>query len=48
LALNNEFKVTFFEGNKMFDKSYVFRKHTINKKALQAIPLMNSLGVLVY
>ena len=39
LQLNNEFKVTFFEGNTMFDKTYVFRKNTINEKALQAIPL---------
>jgi len=42
LALNNEFKVTFFEGNKMFDKTYLFRKNTINKKALQQVPLMKA------
>lgn len=47
LALNNEFKITFFEGNQMFDKTYVFRKNTINEKALQAIPLMQLRGVLV-
>jgi len=47
LALNNEFVVTFFENNKMFDKSFVFRKNTINKKALQPIPLMEVRGVLV-
>lgn len=47
LQLNNEFKVTFFEGNKMFDKTYVFRKNTINEKPLQAIPVMNTKGVLV-
>ena len=46
-ALNNQFKVTFFEGNKMFDKTYVFRKNTINLKALQAVPLMEARGVLV-
>lgn len=47
LALNNEFKVTFFEGNQMFDKTYLFRKNTINKNALQSIPLMDAKGVLV-
>ena len=47
LALNNEFKVTFFEDNKMFDKTYLFRKNTINDKALQTIPLMEAKGVLV-
>lgn len=47
LQLNNEFKITFFEGNAMFDKTYLFRKNTINKKALQTIPLMGAKGVLV-
>lgn len=46
-ALNNQFKVTFFEGNAMFDKTYLFRKNTINLRALQAIPLMDVKGVLV-
>lgn len=46
LELNNTFKVTFFEGNKMFDKTYLFRKNTINEKALQTIPLMQLKGVL--
>lgn len=46
-ALNNTFKVSFFEGNTMFDKTYLFRKNMINLKALQAIPLMEAKGVLV-
>jgi hypothetical protein len=45
--LNNQFKVTFFESNTMFDKTYLFRKNTINKNALQPIPLMEARGVLV-
>lgn len=47
LQLNNEFKVTFFEGNAMLDKTYLFRRNTINTKALQPIPLMQLKGVLV-
>lgn len=47
LKLNNEFKVTFFEGNQMLDKTYLFRKNTINSKALQTLPLMQLKGVLV-
>ena len=47
LDLNNEFKVTFFEDNKMFDKTYLFRKNTVNKNALQPLPLMGAKGVLV-
>ncbi|QCX40887.1 hypothetical protein FF125_21465 [Aureibaculum algae] len=46
-ALNNSFKVSFFEGNKMFDKTYVFKKNTINLKALQPLPLMDVKGVLI-
>ena len=47
LELNNEFKVTFFESNQMFDKTYLFRKNTINTKALQPLPLMKERGILV-
>lgn len=47
LALNNEFKVTFFEDNKMFDKTYLFKKNTINKNTLQLIPLMDIKGVIM-
>jgi len=47
LELNNSFKVTFFESNQMFDKTYIFRKNTINVKALQTVPLMQLKGVLV-
>ncbi|MBU2940951.1 hypothetical protein KO494_15480 [Lacinutrix sp. C3R15] len=46
-AINNQFKVSFFEGNKMFDKTYTFRKNSINLKALQPIPLIEARGVLV-
>jgi len=47
LKLNNTFKISFFEGNIMFDKTYTFRKNTINQKALLPIPLMQAKGVLV-
>ena len=46
-ALNNEFKVTFFEGNAMFEKTYLFLKNTINENALQIIPMMQAKGILV-
>ncbi|WP_179352894.1 hypothetical protein [Winogradskyella vidalii] len=47
LELNNTFKITFFEGNQMFDKTYLFRKNTINENALQTVPLMQLKGILV-
>mgnify|MGYP005817431641 CR=1 FL=1 len=46
-ALNNEFRVTFFVGNTMYEKTYLFRKNTINENTLQTIPLMTVKGVLV-
>lgn len=46
-ALNNTFKISFFEGNTMFDKTYLFRKNTINFKGLQPIPIMEVKGILV-
>lgn len=46
-ALNNQFKVSFFANNILFDKTYLFRKNTINEKAFQSIPLMNLKGILV-
>ncbi|MDB4094002.1 hypothetical protein N9524_00275 [Flavobacteriaceae bacterium] len=46
LAINNLFNVSFFDGNQLFEKSFEFRKNTINEKALQEVPLMNLKGVL--
>jgi len=47
LALNNEFQVSFFAGGMLYDKKFLFRKNTINVKALQNIPTMKLRGVLV-
>lgn len=47
LRLNNSFEVTFFEGNKMFDKTYTFKKGTVKDGALRVIPLLNKEGVVV-
>jgi hypothetical protein len=47
LRLNNIFEVTFFEGNKMFDKTYTFKKGTVKDGALRVLPLLHKEGVLV-
>ncbi|MDR9455880.1 MAG: hypothetical protein RI572_00595 [Salegentibacter sp.] len=47
LALNNEFQVTFFAENKMFEKKFLFRKNTINDKALRELPLIPEKGILL-
>ena len=46
LDLNNEFRISYFKGDSMYDKPYVFKSNTINAKAMQHIPLMNLKGVL--
>lgn len=46
LSINNRFNVSFFEGNTLHEKSFEFKKNTINEKALQQIPLINLKGVL--
>ncbi len=47
LTMNNEFVVTFFADNTLYDKTYLFRKNTINESALQDVPTMDQRGVLV-
>ena len=46
LALNNEFKVTYFANGNMFDKRFLFRKNTININATRPLPLMEKNGVI--
>lgn len=47
LKLSNFFNVTFFEGNVMLDKKYLFEKGTVKESALRMIPLLNKKGILI-
>ncbi len=47
VTISNFFNVTFFEGNQLFDKKYLFEKGTIKEGALRNIPLLNKRGILV-
>jgi len=47
LRLNNIFDVTFFEGTKMFDKTFTFKKGTVKEGSLRIIPLLKKEGILV-
>lgn len=47
LQLNNEFVVSYFLNNKMFDKTFVFKTNTIKDKALSDIPGTDLRGVLL-
>lgn len=46
LALNNEFFVTFFAENKLFEKRCLFPKHTIKENHLRTIPIIDKEGIL--
>ena len=45
-ALNNQFQVTFFEGNTLYDKTFTFKANTIKEGALRRIPQLEKRGVL--
>ncbi len=47
LSFKNEFSVTYFLENKLYDKKFVFRENTINENALQSIPTLKWKGVWV-
>jgi len=47
LEMSNEFWITFFKGNKLFDKKFVFKKNMINDRALRDIPHVGKKGVIV-
>ena len=46
LKLNNEFAVTFFADNKMYEKTYVFEKNTISEADVKGLPVMTQKGIL--
>ena len=47
LALNNHFKVTFFENNKMFEKEFILKKNSFKEGALRHIDLLNKRGIIL-
>ena len=47
LQLNNEFMVTYFIGNTLYDKKFTFRKNMINEYATEEIPVLFVNGVIV-
>lgn len=47
LQLNNEFKISYFLNNKMYDKTFTFKTNTINKNALSDIPTTDLRGILL-
>jgi hypothetical protein len=44
--LNNRFQVTFFEGNTLYEKTFLFKENTVKESALQVINEIKKRGVL--
>ena len=47
LVLNNEFMVTFFIGDKLFDRKFVFKANTITPDYVEEVPILFVDGVVV-
>ncbi len=44
--LHNRFHVTFFEGNTLHEKTFLFEQNTIKEGALRMIPALKKRGIL--
>jgi len=44
--LNNRFQVTFFEGNTLYEKTFIFKENTIKEGALRMIDSIKKRGIL--
>ena len=47
LRLNNEFMVTYFIGNTLYDKKFIFRAQTITPDYVEEVPILFVDGVIV-
>lgn len=47
LVLNNEFMVTFFIGNTLYDKKFIFKANSINENNTEEVPILFVEGVMV-
>jgi hypothetical protein len=47
LVLNNEFMVTFFIGDKLYDKKFIFKADSIDETVTEEVPILFVEGVIV-
>ncbi|MEC5164569.1 hypothetical protein RCH18_000285 [Flavobacterium sp. PL11] len=47
LTLDNEFMLTFFMDNKLYDKKFVFKANSIDEKNVEEVPILFVDGVIV-
>ncbi|MGO4919463.1 hypothetical protein [Maribacter spongiicola] len=48
LALDNEFFMTFYADNKLYEKKFVFPKNTVTENNLITIPLIEKDGIFAF
>ncbi len=46
-GLNNEYWVSFFQHNVMYDKKYIFLPETVKEENFTPIPILNKKGVMI-
>jgi hypothetical protein len=46
-GVNNEYWISFYIGDKIFDKQYIFLPETIKKENFTKVPLINKPGVMI-
>ena len=47
LVLHNEFMLTFFMENKLYDKKFIFKANSINETNVEEVPILFIDGVIV-
>ena len=47
LVLNNEFMLTFFMDNKLYDKKFIFKANSINETDVEEVPILFVDGIIV-
>ncbi|PKB16851.1 hypothetical protein [Flavobacterium sp. 5] len=47
LALNNEFMLTYFIGNTLYDKKFIFKANSVTEETTEEVPILFVEGVMV-
>ena len=47
LVLDNQFMVTYFIDNTLYDKNYVFKANTIDEDATEEVPVLFKEGIMI-
>lgn len=47
VTLNNEYWISFYEGEKIYDKKYLFVQESIRPEFLTHVPVINKKGIMI-